>query len=121
MDVTMPKPTRIAFIMGYVDIGCRFVSWMVGSGGLLYELLFLGILIAATMGKRWARVAWSIWLGVGIIISGKLLFTMYILNEPGWKILSLLLLGIFLPVLVLRLLWHPETTVWFDRKNRPSA
>ena len=117
----MPAITSIAFIVGYVDAVCRIVAWMAGTGGLiLLRILFLAIVIAANNGKQWARIAWSLWLLVGIIVSCRLVAASSSESTLGGLAAILFIFGIIVPAFLLVLLWHPETTRWFasQRENR---
>ena len=107
----MPGVTLAAFILGYVDVISRFISLASGSGGLLIKLIFLLIVIMANTGKNWARIVWTVWTGVGILVS--LVFIHYVGDLP----LMLIFCGLVLPVVQIILLWHPATTAWFEKRQ----
>ena len=100
--------TLAAFILGYIDVLSRFVAWASGNGGLLIKLIFLFIVIMANTGQKWARIVWTVWTGVGILVS-----LVFIQNTEN-MVAMLVFCGIVLPVVQMILLWHPSTTTWFE-------
>ena len=108
----MPGVTLAAFILGYIDVLSRFVAWANGNGGLVVKLIFLFIVIMANIGQKWARIAWSVWTGFGILVS------VVFIHNASEMVLLLVLCGIVLPVVQMVLLWHPATTNWFELVQR---
>lgn len=105
----MPGTALAAFILGYIDVISRFVSWASGNGGLLIKLIFLFIVIMANTGQKWARVVWTVWIGVGILVS------LVFIHQVQEMIVMLVICGLILPVVQMILLWHPSTTAWFEK------
>ncbi|MBQ4199095.1 MAG: hypothetical protein II649_04350 [Kiritimatiellae bacterium] len=106
--VKMPGVTLAAFILGYIDVISRFVAWANGSGGLLIKLIFLFVVIMANAGQKWARIVWTVWIGVGILVS------LFFIDNAESMILMLVFCGLVLPIVQMILLWHPATTAWFE-------
>ena len=106
----MPGVTLAAFILGYIDVLSRFMTWA-NSGGslsLIIKLIFLLIVVMANVRQKWARIAWSVWTGFGMLVS---LIWVGNMGDMAWL---LILCGIVLPIIQMVLLWHPLTTYWFE-------
>ena len=108
----MPGVTLAAFIFGYIDVLSRFAAWASGNGGLVFKLIFLFVVIMANTGRKWARIAWTVWMGFGILASLVFAF------KASEMALFFVLCGIVLPVVQMVLLWHPATTNWFEQAQK---
>lgn len=108
---TMPAVTLVAFILGYLDVASRFVSLASGGGWIGLKIAYLGIVIAANSRLKWARVVWSLWMIVGMLVS------VWLAGKVGEGVLLIVFCGIILPTVLMILLWHPTTTEWYERER----
>ena len=120
---TMPAITLVVFILGYIDIACRFISQVSGGGSLALKIVYLGIVISASNRKKWARAVWSMYIIVGIIVAAIGLIGVMRQTKVDGNILFFLsdlpcsiVLSIVFSIVMLVLLWHPSTTDWFERE-----
>ena len=115
----MPKITRVAFVLGYVEIAGRLLlrAWT-GYGSYVATLLVFGIMFAASHGQKWARIVWTFLYGLGIV---KLLARIFaLLPETGEMkgiALTVVVLSTVMAGVTLAALWHPVSSRWFDEMD----
>jgi hypothetical protein len=126
--VALPRPVALAVNLLWAIIALAVVNLIVGLtqqdastgsaaavGSVVSIALFVWLTLMIRRGASWARIVITVLFALGIII---LLFSLLLPVPALLKVLSLVQLVVEIVVLVL--LWRPESSAYFTAQSRPA-